>query len=156
MQSLAESQRIIDINFTSIVHFTSEACHAMRNTGQGGVIVNIASAAGTIPIPYTPVYAATKAGVIHLTRSLGHLKASDNIRVCAIAPTYIDTPMVQAIEPAMREALLRDTKGLIPIEDVVHVLMKFVTEDEHAGVVLKMVPGRVFAFPPTVKRAARL
>lgn len=128
----------------------------MRRGGSGGVIVNIASAAGTIPIPMTPVYAASKAGVIHLTRSLAPLHASDNIRVHALAPTYIDTPMVRAIEPQIREALLQSTNGIIPMEDVVHVLMKFVTEEQSGGTVLKMVPGKVFPWPPPVKPRARL
>lgn len=129
----------------------------MRKSGQGGVIVNLASAAGTIPVPYQPIYAATKAAVIHLTRSLEALRASDNIRVCALAPTFIDTPMVQAIDPAMRDNLITSTGGLLQVGAVVNVLMRFVTEEEHAGVVLKMVPGKVFPFPrPEAKRPARL
>ena len=126
----------------------------MRRSGQGGVIINLASAAGTIPIPYQPLYAATKAAVIHLTRSMESLRNSDNIRVCALAPTFIDTPMVRAIEPEMREALIKSTGGLLQVDEVVHVIMRFVTEEEHAGVVLKMVPGKIFPWP--ARRTSRL
>lgn len=43
----------------------------MRQLGSKGTILSVASAAGFYPATYAPVYAAAKAGVVHLTRSLG-------------------------------------------------------------------------------------
>lgn len=47
---------------------------------------------GIFPMPYNPVYAATKSAVIQFTRSLGYL-SSENINVSAICPTYTITPL---------------------------------------------------------------
>ncbi len=56
--------------------------------GRGGVIVNTASIGGLFVIPFSPVYAATKAAVVHFTRSLGYLGQADNIRITAICPGF--------------------------------------------------------------------
>lgn len=131
----------------------------MRNAGHGGAVVNLASSSGTVPIAFLPVYAASKAAVIHLTRSLAFVKDTDNIRVSALAPSFIDTPMVQQIEPSMREELVRSTGGFIPMQQVVQVLMRLATDEEQpGGLVLKMVPGKVFPWPtkPGTPPAARL
>ena len=78
-----------------------------------GSIVNLGSMSGTIcnrPQPQTP-YNVSKAAVHHMTRSIAAEWAPHGVRVNAVAPTYIETPMVLAIpENAPRiEAWLRDT-----------------------------------------------
>ena len=63
-----------------------------------GAIVNLGSMSGTIanrPQPQTP-YNVSKAAVHHLTKSMGAEWAQYNVRVNAVAPTYIETPMVHA------------------------------------------------------------
>jgi NAD(P)-dependent dehydrogenase (short-subunit alcohol dehydrogenase family) len=71
---------------------------AARMGAEGGVIVNIASLAGIVSNPKRNAYAASKAGVVSLTRSLACEWASRNIRVCAVAPGYVRTPMVAGLE----------------------------------------------------------
>ena len=58
-----------------------------------GLVVNIASLAGTIPAPGLAAYGAAKAGVISLTRSLNAELEADGIRATAICPGFVDTPM---------------------------------------------------------------
>jgi NAD(P)-dependent dehydrogenase (short-subunit alcohol dehydrogenase family) len=81
----------------------------------GGAIVNIASIAGLLPTPNLPAYGAAKAGVIHLTRTLGRELAPKKIRVNAICPGLVWTRSWErlaevraAVDPAMRGLSGRD------------------------------------------------
>lgn len=72
----------------------------LRMPQQGGVVVNTASLAGVLGNPCRNAYAASKAGLISLTKSLACEWAHRGVRVCAVAPGYIRTPMVAALEAA--------------------------------------------------------
>lgn len=67
----------------------------MLKQGQGGSIINISSVSGIRPQPGTPVYVAAKHGVIGLTKSAAMDYSPQNIRVNAVAPGAVDTPMLQ-------------------------------------------------------------
>lgn len=58
-----------------------------------GYVVNLASIAGTIPTPGLAAYAATKAGLIALTRTLDREEAESGVRATALCPGFVDTPM---------------------------------------------------------------
>ena len=58
-----------------------------------GWIVNLASIAGTTAVPILPIYAASKAAVISLTKTLNADLADDGVRAIAICPGFVDTPM---------------------------------------------------------------
>jgi NAD(P)-dependent dehydrogenase (short-subunit alcohol dehydrogenase family) len=60
-----------------------------------GLVVNLASIAGTIPTPGLAAYGASKAAVISLTQSFSREVESDGIRAAAICPGYVDTPMAE-------------------------------------------------------------
>lgn len=64
------------------------------NSGSRGSIINIASAGGDMPAPGISVYALTKSAVMMYTRSLATEMGSSGVRVNAVAPGFIDTPMV--------------------------------------------------------------
>lgn len=84
------SEAIIALNLTSAVHL-SQAVHAtMAGQSEGGSIINIASVSGTRPSPGTAVYAAAKAGLLGLTRSLAQ-EWGPAIRVNAIVVGMIAT-----------------------------------------------------------------
>ena len=72
----------------------------MRLAGNGGVIINTASLVGLWPMPSAPVHAAAKAGVVNFSRSLAHRAEESNIRVNAICPEIVDTPMALALGAA--------------------------------------------------------
>ena len=59
-----------------------------------GLIITVASAAGIFPVAMAPVYATAKSGVIHFTRSVAPRLRKRNIRICALCPQQVDTPMV--------------------------------------------------------------
>jgi NAD(P)-dependent dehydrogenase (short-subunit alcohol dehydrogenase family) len=60
-----------------------------------GLVVNLASIAGTIPTPGLAAYGASKAGLIQLTRTLNKELEGDGIRLHALCPGFVDTPMAQ-------------------------------------------------------------
>lgn len=71
-----------------------------------GLIINVASAGGIWPMPMAPVYATAKSGVIHFTRSVAPRLKKRNIRICALCPQQVDTPMVTCHSPHPRIAAL--------------------------------------------------
>ncbi len=79
------------VNVRGLVLVTREAIPLLR--ASRGWIVNLASIAGTIPTSGLTVYGATKAAVIHLTRSVNAELDADGVRAIAICPGYVDTPM---------------------------------------------------------------
>lgn len=90
---LKHVDRQLNINLRGLVLVTQAAIPHLRRTK--GWIVNLASIAGTEPVPILPIYAASKAAVISLTRTLSVDLEDDGIRAIAICPGFVDTPMAE-------------------------------------------------------------
>lgn len=86
--------RVIDTNLSGTFHLVQAVLPGMRRTG-GGRIVIISSYWGVIGWPNATAYAASKAGLIALAKTLGRELAPDNIIVNAIAPGIIDTDQLE-------------------------------------------------------------
>jgi NAD(P)-dependent dehydrogenase (short-subunit alcohol dehydrogenase family) len=84
-------QKVIDVNLTG----TMRCCTAFRGAlaRSKGSIVNIASMNAFAALPRLPAYCASKGGIVMLTRALAHAWAGEGIRVNAVAPGYIETPI---------------------------------------------------------------
>jgi NAD(P)-dependent dehydrogenase (short-subunit alcohol dehydrogenase family) len=87
----SEFVRVVDINLTGTMRMAVACRPALAKAG--GAIVNIASMHAIFGAPLSPAYAASKAGVVQLTKSLAVAWAVDGIRVNAIAPGWVETPM---------------------------------------------------------------
>ncbi|HVW92822.1 MAG TPA: SDR family oxidoreductase [Devosia sp.] len=83
---------VLDINLSG----SMRAAMAFRSKLAGGAILNIASMFAFFGAPHAPAYAASKGGVAQLTKSLAIAFAAENIRVNALAPGWIETPMTAA------------------------------------------------------------
>jgi len=89
-----EWQRVININLCGSFYCAREAALRMRKSG-GGSIINITSVAGIMGITHRPAYTASKHGLIGLTKNLACDLAADGIRVNAVAPGTIRTPLTE-------------------------------------------------------------
>lgn len=89
-----EWERVIDINLNGVWRCMRHQIPAMLGNG-GGVIVNVASVAGLIGFPRHPAYAASKHGVVGLTKTAALEYGRKGIRINALCPGFTLTPMVQ-------------------------------------------------------------
>src|SRR5690606_28645127 len=101
--------RVVDVNLTG----TMRVCTACRPllARQGGAVVNLASMLSFFGSPYAPAYSASKGGIVQLTRSLAIAWAHESIRVNAVAPGWIETPLTAALcaDSARSDAIVRRT-----------------------------------------------
>jgi NAD(P)-dependent dehydrogenase (short-subunit alcohol dehydrogenase family) len=98
--------RVIDINLNGVFRVARASLRAMYAQG-GGSIVNCASILGVFGQSATAAYTAAKGGVVNLTRTLALESATRGVRVNAVGPGYIDTPLLANLDPAMRQALIQ-------------------------------------------------
>lgn len=109
--------RIIDVNLKSCFLMSKHSIPEIRKQG-GGAILNIASVQGLQSQNLVPPYAASKGGVLSLTRQMALDYASEGIRVLAICPGAIDTPMLRTtagLESGDTDSVIREWGGGHPI-----------------------------------------
>ncbi len=106
---IATFQKVIDVNLTGTMRCCL-AAHPLLSR-QGGAIVNTGSMYSIFGGPHAPAYTASKGAVAQLSKALAGKWAADGIRVNAIAPGWIETPMTQAIrgDAAREPAILART-----------------------------------------------
>jgi 2-deoxy-D-gluconate 3-dehydrogenase len=91
--SLAEWHTVLDSNLTSAFLCSQAAYPAMKQ--RGGKIINIGSMMSIFGAPFATAYAASKGGMVQMTKSLATAWAKDNIQVNAILPGWIDTALTR-------------------------------------------------------------
>ncbi|NLP10812.1 3-oxoacyl-[acyl-carrier-protein] reductase [bacterium] len=119
-----EWSTVLTVNLTGVYHCMKAVTRPMIKQ-RSGKIINMASVVGLMGNAGQANYAASKAGVIGLTKSAAKELGSRNIQINAVAPGYIDTEMTRNLPQAARDAFLK----LIPLE-------RAGTPDEVADIVL--------------------
>jgi len=113
-QDPASWQRVIDVNLTGVMLTNQHAARLMIEAGNGGSIVNIASVAAKVPLRGGADYCVSKAGVAMLTKVFALEMVEHDIRVNAIGPGFVATPMTAGAQQT-QEGMER-MRGMTPMD----------------------------------------
>lgn len=120
---------VLDVNLKGVFFMAQAAGKQMRNQSpKGGTIINMASIMGLVGYFQRAAYCSSKAGVVNLTRVLAVEWAEHHIRVNAVCPTFVDTPLTRPMFEAQPEFL----------DDILHrtLLGRLATPEEVAAAVV--------------------
>ena len=123
--TLQEWHTVLETNLTSAFLTSHAAYPAMLRAG-GGKIINVGSMMSIFGAPFTAPYAASKGGIVQLTKALATAWAKDNIQVNAVLPGWIDTDLTRKAReqvPGLHDRVVARTPA-----------GRWGTPDEHAGV----------------------
>jgi 2-dehydro-3-deoxy-D-gluconate 5-dehydrogenase len=98
--AIAEWQAVLDTNLTGAFACAQAVYPVMKQQG-GGKIINIGSMYAIFGAAYAAAYAASKGGLVQMTKSLANAWAKDNIQVNTVLPGWIDTELTQAARRQM-------------------------------------------------------
>lgn len=109
--SLGEWRHVLDTNLTS-AFLVSRAAYPIMKAQGAGKIINIGSMMSIFGVSFAPAYAASKGGMVQLTKALAAAWARDNIQVNAVLPGWIETELTQRARrevPGLHERVLART-----------------------------------------------
>jgi NAD(P)-dependent dehydrogenase (short-subunit alcohol dehydrogenase family) len=132
---VADFEKVVDVNLNGLFFCNRLAARRMH---AGGAIVNVASVMGLSGgIFPNAAYQASKGAVVNLTRALAIEWAQRGLRVNAVAPNYVDTPLTQAVfsDPGKLAAVMAHTPmGRLPTPDDVAQAALFLASDAAASI----------------------
>jgi NAD(P)-dependent dehydrogenase (short-subunit alcohol dehydrogenase family) len=135
-------QKVIDINLNSVFYCMKYQIPAILQSG-GGSIVNMASVLGQVSFPTSPAYVAAKHGVVGLTKNAAAEYAAAGVRVNAVGPGFISTPLINALEEdkATNDMLISlHPIGRLGLPDEVAELVIWLSSDKASFVTGAYVP----------------
>ena len=140
-------RRVMATNLDGTFFMARAAIRAMQENG-GGAVINQASTVGLVGTPGMPAYCASKGAVVNLTRALALDHAADGIRVNAVCPGAVDTPMLvsghSGTDNSPEEVLARNRaeipQGRIPTPEEIARLIIFLASDESRHITGAAIP----------------
>ena len=120
--------RQVTINLASVVVGTRLAVPYLARRG-GGAVVNTASMASVLPLTDEPAYSATKAGVLMFTRTCAGMEGTHGIRITAVLPGLVRTPLIDKSGDGTRPAVW---------VDMAEAFMKWQTPEQVAEIVVDL------------------
>jgi NAD(P)-dependent dehydrogenase (short-subunit alcohol dehydrogenase family) len=125
----AEIEDEIAVNLKGVLYGIRAAVPRLRDTR--GSIVSVSSMTGLVGQEHSAVYAATKGGLISLTKALALELAADGIRVNCVCPAGVDTPLMRSWA-----ATLADPDAVLRDQGAMHLLNRMASADEIAAAIL--------------------
>lgn len=138
-------EKTIAINLIAVMRGCFLASEYMIK-GNGGHIINISSTAGINAVPFDPAYAASKSGVVGLSRCLALMLKSKSIRVNCICPSFTDTTLFRSGETLKGTDDTDDlvkSMGIMSVMDVAAGFQKLLEDENTTGGVMYIIPNRV-------------
>ena len=132
--SFHQWRKVLAVNLDGTFLMSREGVIRFLKNG-GGTIINLASAAAVVPVKSVPAYAASKAGVLMLSRQTALDYAESGIRVYAVCPTGVDTPLIArrfeaSQDPiAARSAYVRDNGPLLSPDSIAKTIAHLLRDD---------------------------
>ncbi|MFE3837111.1 SDR family NAD(P)-dependent oxidoreductase [Pseudogemmobacter sonorensis] len=122
-------QQVIGVNLNAVFYGLRFGIPAMLASG-GGAIVNMASILGSVGFAGSPAYVAAKHAVVGLTKNAAQEYATQGIRVNAVGPAFIDTPLLSHFDEATRNWLIaKHPAGRLGRAEEVSALTLFLLSD---------------------------
>ncbi len=123
-------QKVIDVNLNAVFYGMRYGIPAMLESG-GGAIVNMASILGSVGFNGAGAYVSAKHAVVGMTKNAALEYAAQGIRVNSVGPAFIDTPLLDQLDPEVKQALVAR-----------HPVGRLGRADEVAGLVLFLLSER--------------
>lgn len=138
--SFEEWNKVVSVNQSGIFLMNKYVITEMLKTG-GGAIVNTSSMYGLVGTTMSFTYSATKGAINQMTRSLALTYARDNIRVNAVAPGYVDTPILAQIPQEAKDAMANQLPiGRLGKDDEIADLITFLLSNKAEFITGAVVP----------------
>lgn len=127
----------ISVNLNAVFFASRAAIRAMRGQGDGGVIVNLASNVGLVGTAGLPAYCASKGAVVLMTKAMAIDHAVEGIRINALCPGSVDTPMLvsgheksgRSNEQVFADNIAAIPEGRLPQPDEIAKSMVYLASD---------------------------
>ncbi|XP_064610545.1 15-hydroxyprostaglandin dehydrogenase [NAD(+)]-like [Liolophura sinensis] len=137
----------VDINLKGVIRGTLLGIQYLRKDkgGKGGAVINMSSSAGLTPVPFAPVYCATKHAVLGFTKSwaLHPDQEAMGVRFLTVCPSFVETPLIHCTDhgemyhPDKARQFMQKT-GIMSVDFVADSMIKLLEDDTNNGAVMKL------------------